>query len=208
MNDNPDLLATLFSAPVLLTFIVTVALAVLASWLAARLSRRRQSGALAEQRLHQEQTIERLLDSVGQETERTVAEYEARLRERDERIAALEQEAARLRDRLSSSGLLGLFGGRQRDVVGALLLENEQLHELLAAKQAELRELMLDLTAKLADRIDEQSRDSARAVRYKQALLSAFLQQDETRRLLDQMIAEGRVAPAAASTAGPQLPES
>ncbi len=208
MNDNPDLLATLFSAPVLLTFIVTVALAVLASWLAARLSRRRQSSALAEQRLHQEQTIERLLDSVGQETERTVAEYEARLRERDERIAALEQEAARLRDRLSSSGLLGLFGGRQRDVVGALLLENEQLHELLAAKQAELRELMLDLTAKLADRIDEQSRDSARAVRYKQALLSAFLQQDETRRLLDQMIAEGRVAPAAASTAGPQLPES
>jgi hypothetical protein len=208
VNDNPDLLATLFSAPVLLTFIVTVALAVLASWLAARLSRRRQSGALAEQRLHQEQTIERLLDSVGQETERTVAEYEARLRERDERIAALEQEAARLRDRLSSSGLLGLFGGRQRDVVGALLLENEQLHELLAAKQAELRELMLDLTAKLADRIDEQSRDSARAVRYKQALLSAFLQQDETRRLLDQMIAEGRVAPAAASTAGPQLPES
>jgi hypothetical protein len=208
VNDNPDLLATLFPAPVLLTFIVTVALAVLASWLAARLSRRRQSGALAEQRLHQEQTIERLLDSVGQETERTVAEYEARLRERDERIAALEQEAARLRDRLSSSGLLGLFGGRQRDVVGALLLENEQLHELLAAKQAELRELMLDLTAKLADRIDEQSRDSARAVRYKQALLSAFLQQDETRRLLDQMIAEGRVAPAAASTAGPQLPES
>lgn len=206
MNDNPDLLSTLFSAPVLVTFIVTVALAVLVSWLSTRLSRRRQSSALAEQRLHQEQTIERLLDSVGQETERTVAEYEARLRERDERIAVLEQETARLRDRLSSSGLLGLFGGRQRDVVGALLLENEQLHELLAAKHAELREMMLDLTAKLADRIDEQSRDSARAVRYKQALLSAFLQQDETRRLLDQMIAEGRVSPAAPPTEL-QLPE-
>jgi hypothetical protein len=61
------------------------------------------------------------------------------------------------------------------------------------------------LTTKLADRIDEQTRESARAVRYKQALLSAFLQQDEARRLLDQMIAEGRVKPTTPAP-GEQLP--
>jgi len=31
-------------------------------------------------------------------------------------------------------------------------------------------------------------------VRYKQALLSAFLQQEETRQMLDRMISEGRVS--------------
>ncbi|HHX66112.1 MAG TPA: hypothetical protein GX702_14635 [Chloroflexi bacterium] len=195
MPENRDLWAVLLSPEVLVTFIVTALLAGLVIWLLTSLAERRRRGALAQQRLQQEDTIERLLSSLEQDKAKTVAEYEAHVRERDERITHLEGEINRLRDRLSSSGLMGLFGGRQRDVVSALLLENEQLHELVASQQAELREMMSDLTGKLLDRMDRQAQESARAVRYKQALLSAFLQQEEARRLLDQMVAEGRIAP-------------
>jgi hypothetical protein len=178
-----------------LTFIVTATLAGIIIWLVSLWNSRQRHGALTQQRLHQEDAIERLLASMEGDKAKTVAEYEKQMRVRDERIAQLEGEAVRLRDRLSTSGLLGLFGGRQREVVSALLLENEQLHELVAAQQVELREMMSDLTGRLLDRIDRQAQESARAVRYKQALLSAFLQQEETRRLLDQMVAEGRVGP-------------
>jgi len=106
----------------------------------------------------------------------------------------LEAQVQRLRDRLASSGIMGLFGGKQRDVVTALLLENEQLHELLAQQQEDTRALMEDMSAKLLDRMEAQAEQSAKAVRYKQALLSAFLQQEETRQMLDRMINEGRVA--------------
>ena len=101
---------------------------------------------------------------------------------------------------------MGVFGGGKREVVSALLLENEQLHELLAQKQAELRDLMSDLSTRLVERMDEQAQESARAVRYKQALLSAFLQQQETRQLLDRLIADGRLSatsPANAEQAEP-----
>ncbi len=88
--------------------------------------------------------------------------------------------------------MVGIFGrSRQRDAISALLLENEQLHELLAQKQEQLRELTTDLTNKLLARLDEQAQESARAVRYKQALLSAFLEREETRALLNKMLAEG-----------------
>jgi len=150
--------------------------------------------------VHQEATLQRLLDTVADDKDEIVAEYEAKMRERDLQVAALEREVARLRDRLSSTGLMGLFGGRQRDVVSALLLENEQLHELLAKKQEQMRDMMADMTTKLMERMDEQAQESARAVRYKQALLSGFLQHEETRRLLDTLIAEGKLVE-------PKLPE-
>ncbi|NLG50409.1 MAG: hypothetical protein GX552_09905 [Chloroflexi bacterium] len=183
----------LFSPPVLITFIVCAIVAGLIIWAMSAWQRRQREHSLSDQRRQQEDTVKRLLDSVADDKEQVVAEYEQRLRERDERIAALEREVARLRDRMTSSGMLGLFGGKQRDVVSALLLENEQLHELLAAKQAQIRDLMMDMTSKLMERLDEQAEESARAVRYKQALLSAFLQQEEARRLLDKMIAEGKL---------------
>jgi hypothetical protein len=85
-----------------------------------------------------------------------------------------------------------MFGSnRQRDVITALLLENEQLHELLTQRQTELRDMMADMSSKLVDRMDAQAQDNARAVRYKQALLSAFLEREETRQLLNNMIARG-----------------
>jgi hypothetical protein len=199
---NPSLGAILLSPSVLVTFIVCAFLAALAFWLWSLWQRRQREGSLGEQRKLQEETLSRLLDSVAQDKETLIADYEARVRARDERIAALEGETARLRDRLSSTGLLGLFGGRQRDAVSALLLENEQLHELLAAKQVELRDLMADMTAKLMARIDAQAQESAHAVRYKQALLSAFLQRDEARRLLDGLIADGTVK----ESQSPELP--
>jgi len=186
----------LFSPPVLITFIVCAIIAGLIIWAMAAWQRRHREHSLSDQRRQQEDTVKRLLDSVADDKEQVVAEYEQRLRERDERIVALEREVARLRDRMTSSGLLGLFGGKQRDVVSALLLENEQLHELLAAKQGQIRDLMVDMTSKLVERMDEQAEESARAVRYKQALLSAFLQQEEARRLLDKMVAEGRLSEA------------
>jgi len=185
---------------VLLTFIVCALIAGVIIWVLNGLHRRQRERLLADQRVHQEATLQRLLDTVAQDKDEIVAEYERQLRERDQQIAALEREVARLRDRLSSSGMLGLFGGRQRDVVSALLLENEQLHELLAKKQEQMRDMMADMTGKLMDRLDEQAQESARAVRYKQARLSAFLQHEETRRLLDSMIAEGKIAE-------PKLPE-
>ena len=183
----------LFSPPVLITVIVCAIIAGLVIWAIGAWQRRQREHSLSDQRRQQEETVKRLLDSVADDKEQVVAEYEQRLRERDEQIAALEREVARLRDRMTSSGLLGLFGGKQRDIVSALLLENEQLHELLAAKQGQIRDLMVDMTSKLVERMDEQAEESARAVRYKQALLSAFLQQEEARRLFDKMIAEGKL---------------
>lgn len=188
MDEGQNLVSILLSPPVLLTFIVCVALAGVVIWLVNMWQRRRHDADLEEQRRQQEATIARVLDSVAQDKDNLIAEYEARLRERDARIAALEQEVSRLRERLSSTGLLGLFGGKQREVIGALLLENEQLHEILAAKQEQLRDLMSDMMNKLMARIEEQARENARAVRYKQALLSAFLQREEAQRLLDKMI--------------------
>ena len=192
---SPGLGQILLSAPVLITFIVCTALAALVVWLySVRMARQRQS-TLAEQRGQQEATIKRLLDSVAQDKDEVIAEYEGRLRERDERIAVLERKVGRLRDRVASSGVLSLFGGRQRDAVSALLLENEQLHELLAQKQAQMRDLMADMSGKILARMDEQAQENARAVRYKQALLSAFLQQHETRQLLEGLLTEGKVKP-------------
>ena len=199
-DSSPTFIDTLLSPPVLLTFIVCALIAGVIIWVLNGLHRRQRERLLADQRVHQEATLQRLLDTVAQDKDEIVAEYERQLRERDQQIAALEREVARLRDRLSSSGMLGLFGGRQRDVVSALLLENEQLHELLAKKQEQRRDMMADMTGKLMERLDEQAQESARAVRYKQALLSAFLQHEETRRLLDSMIAEGKIAE-------PELPE-
>lgn len=188
---QPDL-SLIFSPPVLLTFILCAVLAGIVIWLVGAWQRKQRTSALAEQRSQQEATIQRLLDSLAQDKEKLIAEYEARLQERDERILTQERELNRLRDRLSSSGVLGLFGGRQRDIVSALLLENEQLHELLAQKQDQLRDLMADMTTKLVERLDEQARESAQAVRYKQALLSAFLQQEDARRALDRFVAQGQ----------------
>jgi len=197
---EPTFTDIILSPPVLLTFIFCALVASVIIWFLNGVQRRQRERLLADQRVHQEATLQRLLDTVADDKDDVVAEYERRLRERDQQVTALEREVARLRDRLSSSGLMGLFGGRQRDVVSALLLENEQLHELLAKKQEQMRDLMADMTTKLMDRLDEQAQESARAVRYKQALLSGFLQHEETRRLLDSMIAEGKLA-------DPKLPE-
>jgi len=183
-----------------------LALAAIVIWVLSYLNNRRRGQALGEQRALQESTIERLMDSVAQDKRKIIADYEARLLEQQERIAALEQETSRLRDRLTSSGILGLFGGKQRDVVSALLLENEQLHELLARKQEDLRSLMGDMTEKLLGRMDEQARESAQAVRYKQALLSAFLQQEEVRRMFDQMIVRGQVSEEKDKSQAKELP--
>jgi len=186
-------LQTLISPPVLLTFIACAALAALAIWLYDKLQRRRHEGGLSQQRAHQEVTIQRLLDSVADDKEQVIGEYETRIQAKDRQIAALEREIARLKDRLSSSGVLGLFGGKQRDVISALLLENEQLHELLTQKQEQMRDLMENMTGQLLARLDEQAQESARAVRYKQALLSAFLQQEDTKRLLDTFVQQGKL---------------
>lgn len=194
MNEPQSFAEIVLSPPVLVTFILCAMLAALAIWLALGWQRRRLTKTLAHQRSQQEATVERLLEAVSHDKEQLIAQYEAALREHEARLALIEGENSRLRDRLSSAGLLGMFGGKQRDVIGALLLENEQLHELLAQKQTQLRDLVSDLTGKLMDRLDEQARESAQAVRYKQALLSAFLEREEARRLLDQLLQEGKIA--------------
>ena len=194
MNAEQSFLDVMLSPPVLLTFLFCLVLGVVIVWFMLTWERRQRERSLGQQRSNQEATIGRLLDSVAKDKEEVIAEYEGRMGELQQRIALLERETARLRDRLSSTGLMGLFGGKQRDVVGALLLENEQLHELLTEKQEQLRDLMADMSQKLVQRLDEQAQQSARSVRYKQALLSAFLQHEEARRLLDEMIADGRVA--------------
>jgi hypothetical protein len=192
-NANPGVAAMLFSPPVLLTFIACALLAGVVVWLVSAWQRRQRSRALAEQREHQEGAIERLVDAVANDKEQLISEYEHRLRERDQRIATLEGETGRLRDRLTSSGILGLFGGKQRDVVSALLLENEQLHELLATKQSQLRDMVAEMTDKLLKTLDQQAEENARAIRYKQALLSAFLQQQEARDLIGRLVSEGKL---------------
>jgi len=184
----------LLSPQVLVTFLASLLLFGLVLWVILAWHGRRSRKGLAEQRTLQEAALERVLRAVDADKEQAVEAYEAQLREKDARIAQLEAQVGRLRDRLASSGVLGLFGGKQRDVVTALLLENEQLHELLAQQQEDTRELMADMSGKLLDRMEAQADQSAKAVRYKQALLSAFLQQEETRQMLDRMISEGRVS--------------
>lgn len=201
---NRSILAILFSPEILVTILICLVLAAIVFWAASAWQRRRRRVALAEQRQRQESTIERVLDSVARDKEQVISNYEAQLKEKDVEIASLESQVHRLRDRMTSSGLLGLFGGGQRDVISALLLENEQLHELLAAKQETLRDLVADMNDKLLARIEEQAQESARAVRYKQALLSAFLQQEETRQLLNNMIAKGQVSEGEARALPPE----
>ncbi len=203
-NADQGITATLFSPPVLVTFIICAFLAALALWLASTWQKRQRRQALAEQRAHQESAIERLIDSIADDKEQLVRDYEQRIKERDQRIAALEAEASRLRDRLSSAGVLGLFGGKQRDVVSALLLENEQLHELLSTKQVQLRDMVSEMNDRLMATIDQQVQENERAIRYKQALLSAFLQQEEARTLMNRLLAEGKLT----STEPPALPPS
>ncbi len=192
---DQELATTLLSPQVLLTVIICAVLAGVIIWLVSTWQRRQRNRALAEQRAHQEGAIERLIDSVADDKQQLIAEYEQRLRERDQRITTLESEVSRLRDRMSSSGVLGLFGGKQRDVVSALLLENEQLHELLSAKQTQLRDMVADMGQKLTQAMDQQAADNARAIRYKQALLSAFLQQEEARQLINRLVNEGKLKP-------------
>ncbi len=180
---------------VLVTFIICAILAAIAVWAAVNLTRRRQEHLLKAQQHAQEETISRVLDSFAKDKDEIITEYESKLRQAEQRLSALEKENARLKERLAQGGFLGMFGGRQRDVVSALLLENEQLHELLEQRQTQMREMVGDLTGKLLDRLDEQIADSNRAIRYKQVLLSAFLQQQEVRGLLDRFLAEGRITP-------------
>lgn len=191
---EPTFWDLVFSPEVLVTIIVCAAITGLVVWLRGKWIGRQQQQALGEQRKQQEATLERLLEATTADKQRVIAEYEQEIAERDQRLASLEHQVARLRDRLTAGGIIGVFGGgKQRDVISALLLENEQLHELLAEKQAELRDLMTDMTGKLIDRMDAQAQESARAVRYKQALLSAFLEREETRQLLNSMLARGEV---------------
>lgn len=191
-----DIREILLDPRVLVTFIICAFLGILGVWLALALSRRQHEKTLTDQRRQQEEAVSRILDSFAEDKDEIVADYETRLKEQEGHIALLEKENARLKERLAQGGFLGMFGGRQRDVISALLLENEQLHEILAQKQEQLRELLADLTGKLLDRLDEQVAESTRAIRYKQVLLSAFLQQEEARSLLDRLIAEGRLSPA------------
>ncbi len=181
---------------VLLTFLATAAVAGVIIWLLSWRCRRRLEHALEEQRRQQEHTVSRLFDSLAHDKEELVRKYEEIIAEKQARIEALEKETARLRDRVTQGGLLSLFGRGQREAVSALLLENEQLHEQLARLQGEMRSLVGDLTGKLIDRLEKQYEESTRAVRYKQALLSTFLQQEEARQLLERMLAEGRLLPA------------
>lgn len=198
--------AVWLSPQVLLTFLGSLLLFGLILWGVLAWHARQTRKGMSEQRTLQEAALERVLRAVDADKEKALEAYEAQLRERDAQIAHLEAQVSRLRDRLASSGIMGLFGSKQRDVVTALLLENEQLHELLTQSQTETRDLMQDMSTKLLDRMEAQADQSAKAVRYKQALLSAFLQQEETRQMLDRMINEGRVTLAAGSTpAKPQI---
>jgi hypothetical protein len=184
-----------FSPSVLVTTIVCAIITGMVVWLRGKWIARHQQQVLAEQRRQQESTLERLLEATSTDKQRLIGEYEKAIKERETRITDLEHQVVRLRDRLTAGGVIGVFGGgRQRDVITALLLENEQLHELLANKQLELRDMMADLSGKLVERMDAQAQDNARAVRYKQALLSAFLEREETRQLLNNMLAKGEVA--------------
>lgn len=187
---------------ILITFIICAALGLLAVWVTVSLNRRRQERVLGDQRKQQEEAVSRILDSFAKSKDEIIRDYETQLREHEQRLGILEKENARLKERLTQGGILGMFGGKQRDVVSALLLENEQLHELLAQKQDQLRALLNDLTGKLIERMDEQAAETARAIKYKQLLLSAFLQQEEAKKLFDRLISEGKVASPAQLTPG------
>jgi hypothetical protein len=193
---NEGITNVLLDTRVLVTFIICTLLAAIAIWVVLSINNRRHRRALEQQRGQQEGAVSRILDSMAKSKDEIISDYESQLAGREQRLAALVKENKRLKDRMAQGGLMGMFGGGQRELVSALLLENEQLHELLAQKQEQLRDSIADLSNKLVERMDEQLQESANAIRYKQVLLSAFLQQEEARLLLDRLIAEGRLSPA------------
>jgi len=198
----------LLDPSVFLTFLATAVVAGLIIWIISLTNRRRLEGSMNTQRRQQEGTVNRLFDSLAADKEKIVREYEETIAEKDAQIVALKREVVRLRDRVTQGGLMSLFGKGQREAVSALLLENEQLHEQLALQHGETRDLVGDLTTKLMDRMEQQYQESSRAVRYKQALLSNFLQQEEARQLLDRMLTDGRLGPERQINEGPApLPE-
>jgi predicted RNase H-like nuclease (RuvC/YqgF family) len=178
---------------VLVTFIICAILGALGVWIALMINNRRHHAAVREQRQGQEEAVSRILESVAKSKDEIITDYETQIQALRRELEEQEKENKRLKDRVAQGGLLGMFGGQQRQVISSLLLENEQLHELLAQKQEQLRDLMQDMSTRLVERLDEQTQESARAVRYKQVLLSAFLKQEEAQRLLDQFIAEGHL---------------
>jgi len=190
---------------VFLTFLATAVVAGLIIWIISLTNRRRLENSMSTQRRQQEGTVNRLFDSLASDKEKIVREYEETIADKDRQIVTLKREIARLRDRVTQGGLMSLFGKGQREAVSALLLENEQLHEQLALQHGETRELVGDLTTKLMDRMEKQYQESSRAVRYKQALLSNFLQQEEARQLLDRMLADGRLGPDRQINEGPAM---
>jgi hypothetical protein len=196
----------LLDPKVFLTFLATAVVAGLIIWAVAATGRRRLERSLGQQRSQQETTLQRVLSSLEDDKEKVARKYEEEISARDARLAGLEREVARLRDRTTAGGFLSLFGRGQREGISALLLENEQLHEQLARQQEEMRDLVGDLTGKLMDRLERQYEESSRAVRYKQALLSNFLQQEEARQLLDRMLNEGRISPALPPGEGSERP--
>lgn len=205
-NASSNLLSPEILVVILATFVICAIVGAAVAWIVAVLQRRKREQMLSQQRAHQEEALKRVLESLAHDRECSMEDYEQKLAEQREHMQALERENARLRDRLSSFGVLGLFGGKQREVVSALLLENEQLHELLATKQAQLSEIVGEMTSRLMAQLEQQAEESARAVRYKQALLSAFLQHAEARHLLDRMLAAGEVDASAAQRIDPPPP--
>jgi len=203
----------LLDTRVLVTFIICAILGGVAVWTAVTATKRRYDKSLTDQRRQQEEAVSRILDSFSKSKDEIIADYEAQLREQRQQASAQDKEIKRLKDRVAQGGLLGMFGGGQREVISSLLLENEQLHELVTEKQQQIRDLVGDLTGKLLDRLDEQVRDNAQAIRYKQVLLSGFLQQEEARKLLDRFLAEGRLSsaehpPLLAEAQAPAAPEA
>lgn len=71
---------TILSLPVLLTFIVCALVASIIIWFINGVHRRQRERLLADQRVHQEATLQRLLDTVVKDKDEVVAEYEQRLR--------------------------------------------------------------------------------------------------------------------------------
>ncbi len=191
-----DIWDILLDTRVLVTFIICAILGGLAVWAAVTMTKRRYDKSLTDQRHQQEEAVSRILDSFSKSKDEIIADYEAQISELRQQASSQEKEIKRLKDRVAQGGLLGLFGGGQREVISSLLLENEQLHELLSQKQEQIRDLMQDMTGKLLDRLDEQVQENAKAIRYKQVLLSAFLQQEEARKLLDRFLADGRLSSA------------
>ena len=183
MPENASFWSTVFSAPVLVTFIVCAAIFGAAAWLMSAWQRRQRDKLLADQRTYQEATVQRLpIPSL------TIGpgdcEIQARLREQDA-ISALRERRPPARPAVLL-GRTSCWRQAARRGGGASWRTTTTSYSWGGSCHS-----LADMTTQMLDRMDEQTRATAQTVQYSRPC--RLPPAEEARQMLDRLLADGRL---------------